>query len=98
MEINKEEHRRKIVRTIRRVVVLTIFLLSYIITHIVHIVKRSNIFKEIAVAVMITILALILVDMIAGLILTVKFYIEAHKKSKELKESIKKSPFTIKIC
>ena len=98
MEINKEEHKGKIVRTIRKLVVLTIFIISYIITHTTHIVKRSNIFKEIAVAIMITILAMLVIDMLGGLILTIKFYIEAHKNSKEIKSKLANLNFTVEVC
>ena len=95
---NENEHTGKIVRTVRKLVVLTIFIISYIITHTTQLVKRSNIFKEIAVAVIITFLAMVLLDMLGGLILTIKFYIEAYKNSKGIKSKLANLNFTVEVC
>lgn len=95
---NEEEHKMKIVRAIRKIVILTIFLTSYIVLHRTDIIKRSNTFKEVLVALLITILAIMIIEMTAGLILTIKFYIESHKKSKMLKDNLSRLNFTVDKC
>lgn len=95
---NEDEHKMKIVRAIRKIVVLTIFLISYIALHRTAIIKGSNTFKEILVALLITILAIMIIDMTGGLILTIRFYIESHKKSKILKNNLSRLNFTVDKC
>lgn len=95
---NEDEHKMKIVRAIREIVVLTIFLISYIALHRTAIIKGSNTFKEILVALLITILAIMIIDMTGGLILTIRFYIESHKKSKILKNNLSRLNFTVDKC
>lgn len=95
---SNDEHKGKIVRAIRKMVVLTIFITSYIISHKTHIIKESSTFKEILVTLLITILAITIIDMLASLVLTIKFYIESHKKSKILKYNLSKLNFTVDKC